>query len=400
MALFQYKATTPEGEVDEGEMEAANEAAVIASLQDTGRIPIRVRAAGGFRLGGKSTRALKQSTVVNFTQELATLIGAGLPLDRSLQMLVELAENPRIEDVASRVLDKVRSGATLSDALEAQQGAFSRFYINMVRAGEMGGALETVLDRLADYLKRSKELRDSVITALIYPGILVTVSLISVTLLLALVVPQFTELFDDADKALPLPTQIVVAISDFMRQFWWVILLLIAGVVWYARHQFADIHRRVPLDRLMLKLPLFGSLITRLEVARFSRSLGTLLGNGVPLLSSLAIVKEILSNRVLAEGMEAATGSLKEGQGMATPLMESGLFPALGLQLIKVGEETGELESMLLRVADIYDGEVRSAINRMLSLLEPVLIVVLGVVVGGIIASVLMAILSVNELAL
>lgn len=403
MPLYSYKATTLYDEVVEGTMEAPDEETLIRRLQDSGQIPIRVRltgsTGGGQGLSLFGSRRISQQQVGVFTQELATLLGAGLPLDRSLQMLVDLADEPKLAQLTTRILDKVQGGSNLSDALEAQQGVFSRFYINMIRAGELGGSLEGVLTRLADYLTRSKQLRDSVISALIYPAILVGVSVLSVMILLIFVVPQFTQLFEDAGQALPLPTQIVIASGEFLRSYWWALVLLGVGSLWFMRRQLGNPVSRVRWDRGFLRLPLFGELLKRVELARFSRTLGTLLGNGVPLLTALSIVKETLSNRVLSEGLEVAVGSLKEGQGMAEPLLASGLFPRLGLQMIKVGEETGQLEEMLLQVADIYDGEVKNAIGRMLALLEPMLIVGLGVLIAGIIMSILMAIISVNELA-
>ncbi len=403
MPTFYYKASAPDGEVVEGRMEASEAEDVVRHLQSAGQIPIQVRPAGGRSGGGGlslfGARGVSRQEVGVFTQELATLLGAGLPLDRALRILVDLSDNPRFAGLTGRVLEKVQGGAALSDALEAQSGVFSRFYVNMIRAGELGGALGAVLDRLADYLNRAKELRDSVISALIYPAILVGVSLLSVMILLVFVVPQFTELFQDAGAALPLPTRIVIASGDFLRTWWWALLLGLLAVLLLMRQQLGNPDSRVKWDRWLLRLPLAGELIARLELARFSRTLGTLLGNGVPLLSALSIVKETLSNQVLAGELNIAAESLKEGQGMAEPLLAGKRFPKLGLQMIKVGEETGQLEDMLLKVAEIYDKEVKNAVQRMLALLEPLLIVTLGVLIAGIIVSILMAIISVNELA-
>jgi general secretion pathway protein F len=404
MPVFAYKAVSGTGEVVEDRIEAADEQSVIRQLQDMGHVPIRVAPAKGagsswLTLGRSGARRLSQKDVAIFTQDLATLLHAGLPLDRSLEVFMDLSEDPRLEHLAGGVLEKVRGGAALSGALEAQVGVFSRFYLNMIRAGEAGGALEAVLQRLAEYLERAKELRDSVISALIYPAILVTLALVSVFVLLAFVVPQFEQLFEGAGRALPLPTQIVMGTADFLAAYWWALLLGVAAVVLYMRRQLNDPVKRYTWDARFLRLPLAGELIRKMEVARFARTLGTLLGNGVPLLGALSVVKETLSNRVLAEGVEVAAASLKEGQGMAEPLLATGLFPKLGMQMIKLGEETGRLDEMLMRAADTYDREVRLSIQRMLTLLEPVLIVGLGVVIAGIIMSILVAILSVNELA-
>lgn len=397
MPLYHYKAATPSGETSEGDVFAADEQQVIAQLQAAGQIPIRVVAGGG--ISGFRRKGVRAQDVQVFTQELSTLLAAGLPLDKSLQIIIDLSEEDRVQRMVSRVLDSVRGGAPLSDALEAQSGVFSRFYVSMVRAGEMGGAMETVLNRLSEYLIRAKELRDSVVSALIYPAILMAVSVISVFILMVFVVPQFTQLFDDAGRALPLLTQLVVGSADFLRHYGWVLIGTVVLGTFYMRRQLANPVSKLRWDRRALRLPLVGDLIRKVEAARFSRTLGTLLGNGVPLLTAMSIVRETLNNRVLEQGMGAAVDGLKEGQGMSGPLLEADLFPRLGMQMIKVGEETGRLEEMLLQVADIYDRDVRVAVQRMLSLLEPALIVGLGLVIATIILSILIAIVSVNELA-
>ena len=308
-------------------------------------------------------------------------------------------ESSQLNLLIQEVLEKVRGGTNLSDALEAQAGVFSRFYLNMIRAGEAGGGLEAVLVRLSEYIERSKELRETVSTALIYPIILIVMSIASVFLLLIFVVPQFTEMFDSAGKELPLPTQVVVGTAEWLQSYWWIILLSIIAFSSYMKYQLADISRRYVWDQRFLKIPLVGDLICKLEIASFSRTLGTLLGNGVSLLGGLSIVKETLTNRVLADKVGLAADRLKEGGEMTEPLLESALFPKMAMQMIKLGEETGKLEEMLDRVASIYDKEIEITVQRMLALLEPVLIVGLGIVIAGIIMSVLMAILSINDLA-
>ena len=397
MPLYHYKAASVSGEITEGDVFAADEQQVIAQLQAAGQIPIRVIAGGG--LAGFRRKGMRNQDVQVFTQELATLLAAGLPLDKSLQIIIDLSEDARVQRMVSQILESVRGGAPLSDALEAQSGAFSRFYVSMVRAGEMGGAMETVLNRLSDYLIRAKELRDSVVSALIYPAILMTVSVISVFILMVFVVPQFTQLFDDAERALPALTQVVVGSANFLRDYGWILLGAVFLGALYMRRQLANPASRLRWDRRALRLPLVGDLIRKVEAARFSRTLGTLLGNGVPLLTAMAIVRETLNNQVLEQGMSVAVDGLKGGQGMSGPLLEADLFPRLGMQMIKVGEETGRLEEMLLQVAEIYDRDVRVAVQRMLSLLEPALIVGLGLVIATIILSILIAIVSVNELA-
>lgn len=387
-------------------MEGAAQAAVVERLQGMGLIPIRVeegaiKAPGEARGSGLFHRSkISQEDVAVFTQEIATLLKAGLPLDRCLEILIGLSANEAVRELMLQLREDVRGGAALSAAMEARQGVFTRFYLNMIRAGEAGGALDVVLQRLTEFMERSRELRDTVKSALIYPVILVGVSLLSVAILLMWVVPQFSQMFEDSGKALPLPTQIVIAAGDGVRNYWWLMALVAVGAyVWFMR-QLRDPATRYRWDQRMLNMPLVGDLIGKLEVARFSRTLGTLIGNGVTLLAALSIVKETLSNTVMAAALGQVATQLKEGKGLGKPLMETGLFPKLAVHLVMVGEETGKLQDMLIRVADIYDREVQSAVKRMLSLMEPVLILGLGLVIGGIIMSILVAILSVNDLAL
>lgn len=406
MPQYRYRAVTPSGEPQEGDMDGANQGAVVERLQGMGLIPIRVEETAAKAVGAANGRGLfdrkriTQDDVAVFTQELATLLKAGLPLDRCLEILIGLSANEPVRVLMGQLREDVRGGSALSKAMEAREGVFTRFYLNMIRAGEAGGALDVVLQRLTEFMERSKELRDTVKSALIYPVILVGVSLLSVVILLMWVVPQFSQMFEESGKALPLPTQIVIAAGDGVRNYWWVMALVgIGAYSWFAR-QMRQPASRYRWDRRVLNLPLFGDLVGKLEVARFSRTLGTLIGNGVSLLAAISIVKETLSNTVMADALGDVARQLKEGKGLGKPLMESGLFPKLAVHLVMVGEETGKLQEMLIRIADIYDREVHTSVKRMLALMEPVLILGLGLVIGGIIMSILVAILSVNDLAM
>lgn len=404
MPLFFYKAIGRDGESIEAEREAPDETSLWLALQSDGLLPIRIAPASSRPFAwlslGRMKGAVSQKEIGLFTHELLTLLQAGLPLDRALTTLLELtAHQPNLNAMIGRVLESVKSGAQLSDALEQQSGVFSRFYLNLIRAGEAGGALELVLERLSVYLERSKELRDTVTTAMIYPAILVTMAAMSLILLLTFVVPQFTEMFESAGKELPVPTQVVVGIAEFLRDFWWALPLIVMAIASFFRSQMNDPDRRLVWDRRFLKIPLVGDLLVKIEVANFSRTLSTLMTNGVSLLTAMGIVKETLGNKVIAEKMGLAVESLKQGGGLSAPLIEAELFPTLALQMIKLGEESGKLDEMLDRVAATYDKEIRNAITRLLALLEPILIVGLGIMIGGIIISILMAILSVNDLA-
>lgn len=405
MPRYRYEAVDNTGEVLRDEVEAPNQEAVIAQLRDGGLMPLSVvEAKGGFLRGVlgqplfSKRRALSRKAVTLITQQLASLLAAGMPLDRALTILISVSEDDHTKPLLERVQEKVRGGSTLADALEAQ-GVFSRFYLNMIRAGEAGGALETVLKRLTEFLERSQALRETVTSALIYPIILLSVAALSVIILLTFVVPQFQRLFADAGKALPLATQIVIAVGDGFRHYWWVGLIVIGLIVTVVRQRLSQPENRLRWDRRLLRIPLLGDLIAKVETARLSRTLGTLLGNGVSLLNALTIVRETLSNRILANALGEVSEHTKTGRGLAEPLLETGHFPKLAVQMIRVGEETGQLQEMLLQVADTYDNEVQTAVKRMLTLLEPALILGLGVIIAGIIMSILVAILSLNELA-
>lgn len=405
MALYGYKAIDGDGKTVEGTREAADPQAVVAALQREGCMPIRVAPVGNnpvtrIRLGRGRRERPSSKEITLFTREMATLLCAGVPLDRSLAILTNMAgDGSRIGALSSKVLEKVKGGSQFSQALEAQEGVFSRFYLNLIRAGEAGGALEHTLERLSEYLERSKELRDTVLTALIYPALLIIMALASLFILLAFVVPQFQEMFESAGKALPLPTRMVITVAEAVRDYGWLGLMLVAVVVGYFQWQMSDPGRRYVWDRRILAVPRVGELVRLVEVAKMSRTLATLLSNGVALLSSLMIVRETLSNRVMVEAISKAEESLREGGGMTAALMDTGVFPEMALHMVKLGEESGRLAEMLDRVATTYDKEVRVTVQRLLALLEPVLIVGLGIMIAGIIVSILMAILSVNDLA-
>lgn len=404
MPLYKYKAINSSGETEEGVKDAADEQSLVAALQADNFIPISIVPASGksflgLGLTGKPAK-ISQKDIALLTSELATLLESGLPLDKSLSVLMEFAEDKeQLSKLIGKVLEKVKAGSSLADALEKQTGVFSKFYLNMLRAGEAGGNLSEVLTRLSDYLERSKELKDTVSTALIYPAILLVMSVASLFVMLVFVVPQFTEMFESAGKDLPIPTQIVVGIAEWLQKYWWLLIGIVFLASSYVRYMLAEPNRKKRWDGFVLKLPLAGDIILNKETANMSRTLGTLLGNGVSILSAMSIVRETVDNRVLAETLQSTEEQLKQGKHMSDALMSKEIFPKMALQMIKMGEETGRLEEMLLRVANIYDKQLRTSIARLLALLEPALIVTLGLMIAGIIVSILMAILSVNDLA-
>jgi general secretion pathway protein F len=403
MALYQYTAVSAAGDALNGTIEALNPGDAIAKLQDAGHIPLTAVPLGAAGAQGSvleifSSRGIGGRQLMMFTQQMATLLGAGLPLDRALQILVDLADGDRVRKMTERVRDRVRGGAALSQSLEDEHGVFSRLYINMVRAGETGGTLDSTLAELADYLARSKELKDNVISALIYPAILLVMSVAALFILLIMVVPQFVPIFEEAGAELPILTQVVLGIGTVLKDYWIVLLVLGIGAAWFVRSQMAVPESRLKWDQGFLNLKVVGPLLLQVDTARFARTLGTLLKNGVPMLSGLGIARNVVTNTVLGTAVEGATEEVKRGGALANALVHTKVFPKLAIQMVSVGEETGRLDEMLLRVANTYDREVKTSVDRGLSLLVPVLVLTLAGMIATIVFSVLLAILAVNDL--
>ncbi|KOR31391.1 general secretion pathway protein GspF [Achromatium sp. WMS2] len=403
MPKFYYRALQRHsGKIEDGELEVATEAMVLAYLQKNSLIPMQIKPAGGISsLFRKPKNNVKFKDIIMLTRELATLLESGLPLDRALQILIGLvSDTPHFKTLLESIQNKIRGGSTFSQALEAQGGVFTRLYINTIRAGEASGGLEKALRKLADYLERNAALRGSITSALIYPTILILVAATSVIVLLVFVVPQFTQMFEDMGKDLPLSTQIVIAAGDIIRNYWWVILVIIGVGAAIGSKLLQQPNLRLAWDKYWLNFPMLGDMLWKLETARFCHTLATLLENGMPLLGAMGLAKEVVENSWISSKLSGIIDALKHGKGLATPLHEAKAFPKLALQLISVGEEAGNLDSMLTRVANIYDTETRLAIQRLLTILEPALIVGLGLMVSGIIVSILAAILGANELVM
>ncbi len=395
MPQFRYKALNAHGEVFDGQMEAASEAEVAARLQDQGHLPMETRVAADGSSAAVSWATLLRrkpfdgAALVQFTQQLATLLGAGQPLDRALSILLELPEDERSRRVITDVRDIVRGGAALSTALERQHGLFSRLYINMVRAGEAGGSLHETLQRLADYLERSRELKGRVINALIYPAILLAVVGGALLFLLGYVVPQFALMYESLDVALPWFTQWVLNVGLLVRDYWLVLVVVPCIVLLLMDRKLRQPAFRLAADGWLLERKGVGALVAKLETARLARTLGTLLRNGVPLLAGLGIARNVLGNRALAADVDAASDEVKNGNGLSAALSRGKRFPRLALQMIQVGEESGALDTMLLKTADTFEQESARAIDRLLSALVPVITLVLASVVGLVIVAVL-----------
>ncbi len=359
MAQFRYRAVSDAGDVLQGQMEAVSVEDVIARLQDQGHTPLEAVPADAGGSGGSLAALFARGPfsgdqLAQFTHQLATLLGAGQPLDRALGILLELPEGERAKKLIERVRDRVRGGSTLSQALDEEHGVFPKLYISLVRAGEAGGSLEDTLRRLADYLERAQQLRGSIVNALIYPAFLLVGVLGSLVLLLAYVVPQFVPIFQDMQVPIPLITQAVLALGNLIQGWWWLIVLLIVGAVFVRRARLRDPEARLAAHAKLLQRRVVGPLLVKVETARIARTLGTLLKNGVPLLSSLTIARQVTSNRALDEALAAAAEQVKGGAGLGFALAQSQRFPRLALQMVQVGEEAGQLDTMLLKVADTF----------------------------------------------
>ena len=406
MPVFQFKAVNAAGEVSQGQLEAASREAAVQRLQAQGHVPIRVEAAaeGAATAAPPRPRAargrrLKRDDLGVFTLELHTLLDAGLPLDRALELVATLSESGALRDVVTRVHAAVRGGADLSEAMAEEPRLFSPFYVNMVRAGEAGGELHAALARLSEFLERSRALRESVVSALLYPCILLGVAVISLAIIMGVVIPRFSEMFADAGAALPWHTQFLVDAGAFLQQWWWALAAGAVTLVLGLRRLLEEPGVRLQVDGWLLRSPVLGDLVARLEAARFTRTLGTLVANGVPLLDAITISRQIIGNRVVLAAMDRVVDSVRAGEGLAKPLLHADVFPRLAGHLMKVGEETGNLESMLLRLAQIYDREVSTSLRRVVALAEPALIIGLGVLIAGVVLSIVVAIFSINELA-
>ena len=394
MSLYHYQALNARGELLDGQMEAASTTEVIARLQEQGHLPVEAKLASESRgasiwKGLFKPKPFAGPRLVQFTQQLATLLGAGQPLDRALGILLELPEDEASKRTITDVRDAVRGGSALSTALDRQHGTFSRLYVNMVRAGEAGGSLHETLQRLGDYLERSRALRGRVINALIYPAILLLMVSGSVLFLLGYVVPQFAAMYASLDAELPIFTRMVLGLGLFVRDWWFVLVIVPALLLWWFDRKRRDPEFRVKFDEWLLRQKFVGQLVARLETARLARTLGTLLRNGVPLLTALGIGRNVLGNLVLQADVEAAANEVKSGIGLSSALGRSKRFPKLALQMIQVGEESGALDTMLLKTADTFESETGMALDRMLAALVPVVTMLLAGVVMVVILAVL-----------
>lgn len=396
MPIFTYHASNYSGDIIKETLDAPDEDAVIAHVQAQGLIPVKIKKSSKLSVsGGGKGGKVKSSVLSIFTMELATLLEAGLPLDRSLNILIGMEESGDWRLVLEDLLAKIKSGSTLSDAMRKHNKIFSNFYVGLVHAGELSGALNVVLERLAEYLESRAETRRAIIAALVYPTIVIVVGFAILLYLLIGVVPSFIEIVERNGADAPFVSDIVFAMSNGLRHYWYVAVGVFLLFLLWVRAQFRprNPERR---DARLLKLPLFGDLIRKTELAKLSRTLGTMLSNGVPLATALRSVHESVGNKILGQTIDEATQSLKGGRGMAKVLIESKAFPTLGVQMMKVGEETGQMEKMLIKVADIYDKEVKSTTQSIVATLGPAAILVIAIFSFFLMLGVILAIYSLS----
>jgi len=407
MATFAYKAIDKKGNEMTGMVDAENETIAIAEVKNLGYFPIKIyeSAKRSAQKGAKKKRGLSEfyiggvrnKELVVFTRQLSTLIDAGLPLLRSLNILHDQLKPSKLRDISEEMIEDIQAGTTFSEALARHPKVFDRLYVNMVRAGEIGGMLEVVLNRLADYAEKRQALKRRVRGAMIYPIAVLIIAAGVVGFLMVRVVPVFAGIYKDFGGDLPGPTKLLVTVSDFMVTSWWLLLVYVSGTLIFFKILF-----KIPViqrgrDHLVLKIPMIKGLVVKIAVARFSRTLGTLIASGVPILQALKIVKETIGNVVIQNAIDYVHDSIKEGETIAAPLEEARVFPAMVVNMIDVGEETGSLDAMLMKVADSYDAEVEAAVAALLTLMEPAMVVFLGFIVGYIVVALYLPIFMLGD---
>ena len=405
MPTFQYKAKTRAGELVTGTLAAGDRRLALAELGRLGYFPLAVETAkveeGERKVTLSFRNRITSRDVLMFTQQLATLFEATLPLDRSLAILEELAPNARVKAIVADLLVSVRGGSSLSEALTKHHPRpFSRLYINMIRAGERGGVLEITLRRLAEFLEARAQFADAVLTAVAYPAVVFTFGIGAIIFLMTFVIPRFATIFADLGQTVPLPTQILLTVSTIFSSYWWVGVLLALGGVLAWRMWTASPHGRLQCDQTILGAPLIGPLIMKIETARFARTLGTMLKSGVPVMSALGVVGDTMTNQAIGQAVERLGDGVKRGGTIAAGMQAQAPFPALAIHMVRVGEETGRLEDMLLKVAETFETDVGTDLKRVLRLLEPVIIFGMGVLVAFIVVAMMLAIFSINEIPL
>lgn len=405
MPTFEYKAMDKAGTEVAGTLDADNERLALGRLKDMGYLPLEVKEAKAAKGGVLDTflgifmrKRVAGKDIVTFTRQLSTLIDSGLPLLRSLNVLGEQTESPNLKAQIKDAAASVQGGSTFSDALAKHPRTFSKLYVNMIKAGEAGGVLEVVLARLAEFSEKEAAVRAKVKGAMVYPALVILVGVGVVLFLTIAIIPTFVSMFTEVGVTLPLPTRIMVGVSDFLKGFWWVNIAAILALVTIYKMWVRKEKGRYQSDKVKLKIPILGELVKKSCISRFARTLGTLITSGVPILQALLIVKDTAGNEVIARAMVAVHNSIREGESIAGPLGKSPVFPPMVVHMVAVGEETGALDNMLIKVSDAYDREVDITVNALTSVLEPILILGMGVVVGFIVISMYLPIFQMTSM--
>jgi type IV pilus assembly protein PilC len=386
MPVYVYKARTVGGESQSGEMNAATEADVVGQLRRRRLVVVSVKEKPK-EISLSIGRRIKTKDLVLFTRQFATMINAGLPLVQSLDILAAQQPNKKAAEKIRAVLSDVESGSTLADAMRRHKDFFSEIYVNMVAAGEAGGVLDVILLRLAEYLEAADRLRRKVRGAMFYPVTVLSFAMLAIAALLIFVIPTFAGFFESANVPMPLPTRFVMGLSEFLTSYWWAVAAALAGIGWLIRAYRQTSDGRLATDRLLLRIPIIGGVIRKAAIARFSRTLGTLVQSGVPILDGLEITARTAGNQVVEDAVMKSRASIAGGETIAEPLKRSDVFPPMVVQMINVGEQTGGLDDMLSKIADFYDEEVDSAVTALTSVIEPIMIVFLGAIVGGMVVA-------------
>ena len=400
MAIYVWEAETRTGEVRKGEIEAANESSVRGQLRRQGLKPVRVKAKPKDILESIPIfkTKVKDKSVVIFARQFSTMISAGLPLIQCLEILAAQEDNKTFKKVIKSIKDDIEGGATLTDALKKHPKVFDDLFINMVAAGEAGGILDTILNRLAAYMEKMMKLKSKVKGAMVYPATIVLISFGVITMLLIKVVPVFQKLFSGMGQDLPMATQLLIDLSDFVsKSFIYIIATIVVGIVVFVRYYRTEVGR-MTVDRFVLRAPVFGPLMRKVAISKFTRTLSTMMNSGVPILDGLEIVSKTAGNKVVEKALMETRKNIREGKTIAEPLQETKVFPPMVVQMIAVGEATGALDSMLSKIADFYEDEVDAAVSAMTSLLEPIMMVFLGGVVGGMIVAMYLPIFQIGAL--
>lgn len=398
MSTFKYRLLTTSGGITEGEKEAVSKADLITDLRKSGHIILHVYRVDKNKRSGFLLNRANKKAVLPFTQELATLLEAGIPIDKSLSILLSSRNNNPIKGIIEDILNRIKSGKSFAEALTNHVRLFSGVYINMVRAGEEGGVLPQVLKRLGTYQEKVQKIRGEIISAMVYPLLLSVTGIISISALVVYVIPKFSLIFEGMGIVLPFSTRFLIGLSHYSIRYGWISVIAVAVMFFFYRSIMKDKKTSIKIDQKKLKIPVIGNLLWEIQISRFARTLGTLLENGVSLLKSMDIVKDVLSNHYLAGILGDVKGSVKEGAGLTISLAKRGFLPEIAVHLLKVGEETGNLDKMLLKVADNFDADIEQRTKRLVTAVEPALILCMGVIVGTIVVSMLTAILSVNDL--